>query len=62
MSNFAEIRQLLMARCAEQATGLRALRLLFKKFDLNGNGSLDGKEFKQAMAAFGVPLNELEAG
>jgi Ca2+-binding EF-hand superfamily protein len=62
MSNFADIRALLMARCAEQATGLRSLRLMFQKFDRNANGSLDAKEFKEAMAYFGVPLNELEAG
>ena len=60
MSNFADIRALLMARASEQAVGLRALRLLFKKFDRNGNGSLEANEFKEAMASFGVPLNELE--
>ena len=35
---------------------------MFQKFDRNANGSLDAKEFKEAMAYFGVPLNELEAG
>merc|ERR1712166_1310309 len=40
--------------------GLRSLRLMFKKFDKDGNGSLDPTEFKAAFASFGIHLVELE--
>lgn len=32
--------------------GIRSLRLIFKRFDENGNGKLDAYEFEQALAAF----------
>ena len=33
--------------------GVRGLKQIFKKVDLNGNGKLDISEFEQALAAFG---------
>ena len=33
--------------------GVRGLKQIFKKADLNGNGKLDVYEFDQALAAFG---------
>ena len=33
--------------------GVRGLKQIFKKADLNGNGKLDISEFEQALAAFG---------
>ena len=60
MSNFAQIRAELMAACAKRANGLRALRLMFKKFDKDSSGALDPAEFRDALAEFGIPLVELE--
>lgn len=60
VKNFAAIREQVMASCSKQASGLRALRLLFDKFDSNKNGSLEATEFKNCMASFGVCLNEDE--
>jgi Ca2+-binding EF-hand superfamily protein len=60
MSNFAQIKAELIAACSKMANGMRALRLMFKKFDKDGNGSLDPKEFKEAIASFGIHLVELE--
>ncbi len=33
--------------------GIRSLKNIFKRMDLNGNGRLDSSEFEQALAAFG---------
>ena len=60
MSNFDEIRARILDLCAREENGLRALRLLFNKFDANRNGSLEAVEFKRAMEHFGMSLSELE--
>ena len=36
----------------------RGLKEAFTKFDLNGSGSVDYKEFKQAMLRFGLEVSE----
>ena len=36
-----------------QATGLSFLRDAFCKFDKNGNGKLEEREFEQALASYG---------
>ena len=33
--------------------GIRNLRRIFKRFDFNGNGKLDSREFEDALGAFG---------
>lgn len=33
--------------------GLRGLKKIFNKMDVNGNGKLEASEFEQALAAFG---------
>jgi hypothetical protein len=33
--------------------GLRSLKKIFQRVDVNGNKKLDGSEFEQALAAFG---------
>jgi hypothetical protein len=33
--------------------GLRTLKKIFQRMDLNGNKKLDASEFEQALAAFG---------
>ena len=34
-------------------TGIRSLKVIFKRMDFNGNNKLDCGEFEQALAAFG---------
>ena len=33
--------------------GIRNLRRIFKRFDFNGNGKLDSREFEDALGSFG---------
>jgi len=40
--------------------GLRSLKLIFKRMDLNGNKMLDAGEFEQALAAFGFFPKKVE--
>jgi len=38
---------------AKGGVGIRSLKVIFKRLDVNGNKSLDIGEFEQALAAFG---------
>jgi len=38
---------------AKGGVGLRSLKVIFNRLDVNGNKTLDGGEFEQALAAFG---------
>lgn len=40
--------------------GLRSLKLIFRRMDLNGNKMLDAGEFEQALAAFGFFPKKVE--
>lgn len=61
ISNFDEIKGYVIDLCRKNSSnGLRGLRILFKRFDRNGNGSLDPVEFKYAMRDYGLQLSELE--
>lgn len=40
--------------------GIRSLRRIFKQMDFNGNKKLDGSEFEQALAAYGIFPKKVE--